>query len=301
MGPSKRRESVYISTSQRDRAREAARRGGAPQRGAGRRKDADRPKTRAQAEAEARRTEREAKARNDRLKRRVRVAAVAAAVVVVLFGCVALYRAPIFTVTHVEVVGNSHVGSDQIRRLADVPADATLIRFPGDAVAARVAADPWIADVSVSRVFPNGMRIRVTERTPIALVDAGKAFWLIDATGLVIAKRSTEDTASLPVIRDVPGLDLKAGRRASSEPLLNAVKVLGGISREIAGTVRAVSAATIDGTTLFTANRIEIVIGEATDLATKDALVRRILAEQDGKVVSIDVRVIDRPTWRGLK
>jgi len=155
--------------------------------------------------------------------------------------------------------------------------------------------------VSVSRVFPDGMRIRVTERQPVALVDAGKVFWLIDAGGFVIAQRSTEDTSSFPVIRDVPGLDPKAGRKSSSEPLLNAVKVLGGMSPDIVSTVNAISASTIDGTTLFTKDRIEIVVGEASDLDMKSTLALRILKEQRGKVVSIDVRTIDRPTWRGLK
>lgn len=303
-GPSKRRKSVYISTAQRDRARQSARRldGPVP---AGPREDASegspRPRTRARELAEERRHEREARARSEKLAGRLKVAGVVAAVTAVLVGCTLLYRAPLFVVGRIEVVGAAHLTAARVRVLAAVPFDATLIRFPADAVAERVGRDPWVEAVSVSRVLPDGMRIRVTERRPVALVDAGKVFWLIDAGGFVIAQRSTEDTASLPVIRDVPGLDPKAGRRSSSEPLLNAVKVLAGMSPEIVSTVRAISAATIDGTTLFTKDRIEIVVGEASDLATKDMLARRILTEQRGKVVSIDVRTVDRPTWRGLK
>ena len=77
--------------------------------------------------------------------------------------------------------------------------------------------------------------------------------------------------------------------------------MLNGISRTLAATVLSVSAPTIDGTALSTADHVEIVFGEAVDLTTKDALARRILTEQKGKVVSIDVRITDRPTWRGLK
>jgi cell division protein FtsQ len=302
-GPSKKRKSVYISTAHRDRARQSARLDGPLP--VGSREDAAgggaRPRTRAQEVAEERRREREARARSEKLAARLKVAGIVAAVVAVLGGCTLLYRAPIFVVGRVEVVGVAHLTAARVRALAAVPGDATLIRFPADAVAERVARDPWVEAVSVSRVFPDGMRIRVTERRPVALVDAGKVFWLIDAGGFVIARRSTEDTASLPVIRDVPGLDPKAGRKSSSEPLLNAVRVLAGMSPEIVSTVRAISAATIDGTTLFTKDRIEIVVGEASDLATKDMLARRILTEQHGKVVSIDVRTVDRPTWRGLK
>jgi cell division protein FtsQ len=150
-------------------------------------------------------------------------------------------------------------------------------------------------------VFPSGMRIRITERVPVAVVDAGSALWLIDGTGMVIAKPSGPETSSVPVIRDVPGLDLKAGRKTISEPLLNAVAILVGITPQLAATVTSLSAPTVDGSTLITTGRVEIVIGEAVDLPIKSELVSTILAEQKGKVVSIDVRVIDRPTWRGLK
>jgi cell division protein FtsQ len=238
---------------------------------------------------------------SQRRTRRLRVVAVVGAVIVVLAACVGLYNSPLFTVRTVEVVGAAHVTADAIRALARVPGDATLIRFPADAVAERVSANPWVASVSVSRVFPSGMRIRVVERVPMAVVDAGSSMWLVDGTGSVIATPTADVSGTVPIITDVPGLDLKAGRRTTSEPLLNAIKVLTGISPALRATVRAVSAPTIDGTALTTVDHVEIVIGEAVDLPTKDALARRILNEQRGKVVSIDVRITDRPTWRGLK
>lgn len=224
-----------------------------------------------------------------------------AGVVAVLVACIGLYNSQLFAIRTVEIVGVDHITTETVRKLAAVPADATLIRFPADVVAERVALDPWVESVSVSRVFPSGMRIRVVERAPIAAVDAGPLMWLVDRSGSVIATASAATSGSVPTITDVPGLDLKPGRRTTSEPLLNAIKVLAGLSKQLAGTIRTVSAPTIDGTALVTVDRVEIVIGEATDLATKDALARRILTEQRGKVVSVDVRVVDRPTWRGLK
>jgi cell division protein FtsQ len=238
---------------------------------------------------------------SQRRSRRLRIAGVAVAVLLVLAACVGLYNSSLFAVRTVEVVGATHVSAESVRALARVPSDATLIRFPADAVAQRVSADPWIASVSVSRVFPSGMRIRVVERVPVAIVDAGARMWLIDGTGTPIATPTVDASGTVPIINDVPGLDLKAGRRTTSEPLLNSIAVLNGISRTLSATVLSASAPTIDGTALSTADHVEIVFGEAVDLATKDALARRILTEQKGKVVSIDVRITDRPTWRGLK
>jgi hypothetical protein len=155
------------------------------------------------------------------------------------------------------------------------------------------------------------MRIRIVERVPVAAVSSATAtsatangataMWLADGSGMIIAQQAVAASGTLPVIQDVPGLDLKPGRRTTSEPLLNALKVLAGISRQLAATVKSISAPSVDGATLLRADRVEIVIGEAVDLATKSGLAQTILAQQRGKVVSIDVRIVDRPTWRGLK
>lgn len=81
---------------------------------------------------------------------------------------------------------------------------------------------------------------------------------------------------------------------------MNAIAVLEGVSARLRSEIVSISAPTIDGTTLYTSDRVEIVFGDAADARTKDLLVLKILDEHRGKVVSIDVRTIDRPTWRGL-
>ncbi len=313
-GASKKRRNVYISTSPKKESkgadvagRTAPPRVGRPAKraatagAAGESRSAPSAPSAARVRAEQRKTQRQTRMSAQMRARRLRTGAVLAAVVLALVGCVAIYNSPLFTIRTIEVVGAQHVPAAQVRALAAVPPDATLIRFPADAVAQRVGADPWIASVTVSRVFPSGMRIRVVERVPVAIVDAGPSMWLIDASGSVIATPSADASGTLPVITDVPGLDLKPGRRTVSEPLLNAIGVLTGISPALAATVRSVSAPTIDGTALTTADHVEIVVGEAVDLTTKDALAQRILREHPGKVVSIDVRIPDRSTWRGLK
>jgi cell division protein FtsQ len=310
-----RRESVFVGGRDRDRSLEALRastardvdrdragQGGGRARGDRARLGSaePRPRTRAEREIHERRATRDAKLTSQRRGVQLRAAAVFLAVVGIVSGCGALYRSPLLTVKRVEVVGANHVGADRIRTLAAVPGDATLIRFPADDVAERVGRNPWVASVTVSRLFPDGMRIRISERNAVAMVDVGQSLMLVDSTGMVLAKRSVEQTSTSIVIRDVPGLDLKAGRRTTSEPLLNAIAVVEVLSGTLRARIGSVSAPTIDGTTLYTRDRVEIVFGEAAGGRTKDALALRILDEHRGKVVSIDVRTIDRPTWRGL-
>ncbi len=260
----------------------------------------DEPKGAAARQAHARRDDREARIVAERHRARLRAVAVAVAVVVVVTACVVLQRSPLFPLREVEVVGTKRLSADHVADIARVPSGATLLRFPADEVAERVSREPWVKSVSVSRVFPDGMRIRVYERSPAAMVDAGKVFWLVDSDGTIIAQPSVQETGSLVSIRDIPGLDPSPGRKTTSEPLLNALRVLAGISPDLLRQVKVVSAPSVDGTTLYTTGKVEIVMGSASEVLQKDVLTRRILSDQRGKVVSIDVRTTDRPTWRGL-
>jgi hypothetical protein len=116
---------------------------------------------------------------------------------------------------------------------------------------------------------------------------------------MVIAQRSAAETGVV-VIRDVPGLDLKAGRRTTSEPLLNAIAVLRGLSEPLLAQVNSISARTVDGTSLYTRDRVEVVFGSAADAGKKSKLVLGIMDQMRDRVVSIDVRTIDHPTAQGL-
>ncbi|MEN6431183.1 MAG: FtsQ-type POTRA domain-containing protein [Coriobacteriales bacterium] len=234
--------------------------------------------------------------------RRTRMRLLVAAVVIALLagGAVVLYRSQVFDIRSVQVTGTHRLTPDEVRSRAAVPADATLLRYPQDEMRERLLTQAWIADVQITRDYPHTLKIRVTERVPQAIVDTGEEFWIVDKEGYVVAQQSLEATSNLVVVRDTPGLDLAAGRKTSSEVVMNALALLGGVSDELRSRTRAVSAPSIDETTLITKDNVEILMGEAVDLEKKDAIVLKILHEQAGAVVFIDVRNTERPVARGL-
>ncbi|TLM64760.1 MAG: FtsQ-type POTRA domain-containing protein, partial [Actinobacteria bacterium] len=258
-------------------------------------------KPRETAAAKARRLERERREARARNAMRLRIVAVAAGIVLAVWGAAALYRSGVVPIEEVRVEGNEHLTAQRVIAIAKVPSDATLLRFPAEEVEERLEADSWIGSAEVSRMFPDGMRIRITEREPVALVDDGKAsFWLVCVDGYVISRRTAEDTASLMVVRDIERLDVATATVTTSEALLNALRLVSGMSKELRSRVRMVSAPTVDKTAVYTTDDIEIFFGSADDLAMKDAAALKILTEQAGKVVYINVRSVTRPTWRGL-
>lgn len=233
---------------------------------------------------------------------RLRATAMVVALIVVAGGSVALYRSDVFVVEDTQVVGNARLTPDDVRAAAAVPTGTTLLRVRVGEIKDRLLANAWVAEASVTRDFPHTLRLRVRERQPVAIVDlGGTKLWLIDGEGTMLAQQTPETSMTLVAIRDIVGLTPTAGRKTDSEELRNALAVLEGVSEELRRSVRSVSAASIERTSLITSDDVEILVGPAEDLERKDAIARRILAEQQGKVVYVNVRTPERPTWRGLE
>lgn len=66
-----------------------------------------------------------------------------------------------------------------------------LVRLPLAAAAARVRSNPWIASVEIAKELPDRLRVRISERKPIALLLAGRDLVFADADGRAIAPVGT--------------------------------------------------------------------------------------------------------------
>ncbi|HSK47797.1 MAG TPA: FtsQ-type POTRA domain-containing protein [Coriobacteriia bacterium] len=248
----------------------------------------------------AKREQREQRQRSIRTRRAAFGLVAAVLLGALLWGCIALYRAPIFVIKTTVVDGEKHFSEAEILAIAQVPENATLLRVPVRDVEERLKADPWIRDATVQRDFPSTLRVSVKERTPAAIVDAGGSeIWVVSQDGHWLGKRSEDDTG-LVTVTAVEQVTPRRGGQVLEPEVTNAARVLAGISPSLRKKVRSVSAPTVEETALKTKGDVEIFVGEATAMAEKDRIIREILRKQDG-VVYINVRVTDRPTWRGLE
>ena len=245
--------------------------------------------------------EREVRKRAQRRAVRLRVAAAVLFVGAVVLALVWLYRSPAFTAKTVDVVGAKRLTREQILTLAALPTDVTLLRLPSADIEARLEKSPWVSSAEVTRDFPDTIRLRVVERTPSAVVSTGgKARWLVDGTGIWLAPQSANATSASVLVRDVDGLDPVAGSKTKSETLLNVLEIVAQLDPTFMAGIRAISAPSIDKTALVTRDDVEVFVGSSDDIGRKQQVAKQILKDQAGKVVYINVRTVDRPTWRGL-
>ena len=99
-------------------------------------------------------------------------------------------------------------------------------------------------------------------------------------------------------ITDVPyGVTPEIGAWCTDENVNNALSIVDGMTTDLAGRVKAVSATDAESTLLTLDNGIEIAFGTADNIRDKERVCLEIM-EQHPSVVYINVRVVDRPTWR---
>ncbi|MGH3715478.1 MAG: cell division protein FtsQ/DivIB [Micromonosporaceae bacterium] len=106
-----------------------------------------------------------------------------------------VYGTGVFAVAEVQVTGTKVLTPDQVRTAAAISTGTPLARLDTDGITDRVSALAPVARVEVDRQWPDTVLIRVTERTPVAVVPAGRRYAVLDASGVVfhsVGKRPPE-------------------------------------------------------------------------------------------------------------
>lgn len=94
---------------------------------------------------------------------------------------------PLFSVRRFEIAGNERARTEDLLRTLETWRGRNLVMLDLGPIAERLAGEPWVERVTLSKRFPDGLSIRVTERRPVALFrDGARLLWL-DAKGRTIA------------------------------------------------------------------------------------------------------------------
>jgi hypothetical protein len=130
-----------------------------------------------------------------------------------------LARSPVLAVRHVEVQGGSHTDPSAILTASGLRGHHQLTDIDPSAIRQRVLALPWVAQVSVEREWPGTIRIRVTERRPLAEVVAAPPV------------RPAATDATIDAIVDKQGRVLASGQEAMGllAGSLRGLPTLGGV------------------------------------------------------------------------
>ncbi|KOG35696.1 cell division protein FtsQ/DivIB [Streptomyces resistomycificus] len=185
----------------------------------------------------------------------------------------ALYGSDWFRVEGVTVSGTRVLTPAQVREAADVPVGDPLISVDTDAIEARLRRKlPRIDVVDVVRSWPHGIRLKVTERTPVLLVQKGGNFVEVDDGGVRFAtvSEAPKGVPALELTLSQPGSRAASLRRFGESRLVReAVRVAGALPAAVAHRTQAVKVLSYDDISLELRDGRTVAWGSGEKGATK--------------------------------
>jgi cell division protein FtsQ len=259
-----------------------------------------RPPTPRQSSIDPRIRQRRVAVRRGAGRRRLRWVLVGVVVAVVVVVGIVLLHTSLFS-SRVVVVTGSHpqTPTAEILTTAGLNRPLPLININPAVVAAKVETLPYIASARVTRHWPDGLEVAVTERVPVAVVAGPTTSWSqVDVTGRTLAVTATRPptlpqlivtTAAGPAPSPAVGRSLPAGAGPG-------LKVCSTLPLAFSAQVVSVTVAADSTVNLALNSGLTVELGTATTLPTKYEDVAAIIAHGSlrGKKV-IDVTVPNAP------
>jgi cell division protein FtsQ len=217
-------------------------------------------------------------------RRRLRWILLGVVVVALVVGAFALTRSPALDVDQVEVRGASRTERAEAREASGIALGSPMVSLDASAAERRLEAIPWVERATVSRAWPGTVRIRLVERTPIAIVGAGADAVQVDRAGRALAPASGAD---LPVVAGDP---VAPGERTTPTQRW-ILATVAGLPTDLRDEVASASA-TPSGIRLTLTDEIEVRWGDSSQPTAKADAVQVLLQQADrSTIATIDVTV----------
>lgn len=161
-----------------------------------------------------------------------------------------VYENSEFAIRRVDVQTDGVISPDQLRRWSGVKPGDNLMALDLASVKRNLELVSTIGSVSVERVLPGLLRIRVTERQPVAQVDVPRAgtaggiqvtVYQLDAEGYVMQPLDprlcviplAQIRDQLPAVVGLNAYQLQPGQRVESPQVLAALQLVGAFNRSV--------------------------------------------------------------------
>jgi cell division protein FtsQ len=192
-----------------------------------------------------------------------------------------VFFSSVLAVNGVQVTGTRVLAPGVVRGAASVPTGVPLATVDLDAITARVDRLPAVKSVDVSRAWPDKVRIDVTERRAVAVVEpqSGGLSRAVDADGVQF-RHFARPPHRLPVIR--------TGAHVGAAAITEAARVAGSMPPGLARKVAFVEVRTVDTITLVMHSGTMVRWGSA-DGSVDKARVLAVLLRQKASFYDVSV------------
>lgn len=196
--------------------------------------------------------------------------------------------APQFAVRTIQVDGVVHTPMAALNLATGRYKGLNLFQIDIDRVQADLGGLGWVSRIDIEKKLPDTLRIKITERKPVALVRTGDRLLYVDEHGVGFAELSPRaGNDDLPIITDAHGPEL-----ARTVSLLTSLREK---DRELYTRVSEVWPIAPRGFALYDRDLGAVVYANADDLSAKYRNLYAILrSENNPNIEYADLRFADR-------
>jgi cell division protein FtsQ len=214
-----------------------------------------------------------------------------------VYGC--LLSTPYFEVKETSVRGLKELTEKDILTVAGIKPQQNMLAVNTEALAYRVAANPWVKNIYVGRELPNKLVLEVVERSPVALYKQANDFYLMDSEGFVFKKLTRGDDVDLPILTCI-----NSEEKINSKLLLSSLELLKNISASnqyaYLGTISEVHVDEVFGLSLLMDGGLYLRLG-MNDFENKLKQLNVVMADMDKRgikngYISIDLCDVTKVT-----
>ena len=194
-----------------------------------------------------------------------------------------------FQITSIALSGEKQLTREEILDIAGVTGRSSLLFLNADEARTRLKANPWIADATILKLFPDRLHISVTERNAFALWQKDGRVQVVSRDGTVVEPFVAPHVAHLPLV---------VGKGAN-ERAADFLAVMDNYPA-LLGQVRAYILVADRRWNLKLKNGIDVRLPEADPVT---AIASLIALDKDKQILSrditaLDLRIHDRVTIR---
>jgi cell division protein FtsQ len=228
----------------------------------------------------------------DKARRRLRWILVLMIVLLVSGAAIWLIRSPLLSISRVDITGV--VMSDPVEPITELAMGVgrPTIDIDSGALERAIERDPWVADASVSVVWPGTLVVDIVEHRAVAPVKAADRWMLAAVGGAVIVDAGDPGPGPLVDI-DLDGTG--PGAMTTDRRIIGALAFIDAIAIDLRDGLR-ISA---DGDSLTAAVDGHIVrLGRPVDMAMKAAVLESLIGQGLEPGASVDLIAPTRPAVR---
>ncbi|WP_051353777.1 cell division protein FtsQ/DivIB [Atopobium fossor] len=227
-----------------------------------------------------------------------------------------LSQLPVFVIESIDADSTQHMDSESIAKLASVPAGTTLLNVNTSEIAQNIQKNPWAGEVHIRREFPNKLKVQVEERkaSAIVLMSSGDIAWYIgddgvwiepfkittskDESATDVALRQANQLGCLLITSVPSSVTPKAASKTTDATVLAVLKYINGFSSDFSKNIVSYSAASTESISCVLSSGVEVSLGTASDITTKESVVSQLLTQYPNQITYINVRVPSKPSYR---